>query len=93
MFSSRSIGRKAVSPLIATVILIAMTVALSTLIGGWVSQMARDRSDQITNQSETQLACSYGDVYIEDVTYDCADNNLTLVVRNTGGTALVFSNI
>jgi len=75
---------KAVSPLIATIILIALTVALGAIIVGWARGYV---SSQVTNLG--------AQVQILQVTYNSSDNigNISILVQNIGSTQLVANNL
>jgi flagellin-like protein len=64
---------KGISPLIATLLLIAIAVAASVITYSWVMSMIGGQS----KQAQTQ-------VRIDSITWGLDGNNVTLVVRNTG---------
>ena len=72
---------KAVSPLIATIILIALTVALGAIIVGWARGYV---SSQVTNLG--------AQVEILQVTYD-SNGNIAILAQNIGSTQLVANNL
>jgi len=75
---------KAVSPLIATIILIALTVALGAIIVGWAKGYV---SNQVTNLG--------AQVEILQVTYNNSNGygNISILVQNIGSTQLVANNL
>ena len=75
---------KAVSPLIATIILIALTVALGAIIVGWARGYV---SSQVTNLG--------AQVEILQVTYNSNGNfaNISILAQNIGSTQLVTNNL
>ena len=82
---------KGISPLIAAVFLVIMTVVASTLLSGWLSSTASFQSSQIRNNTVTQLQCQYADIYIKNATYNCGLNcttgtqhTTTVTVVNSG---------
>jgi len=72
---------KAVSPLIATIILIALTVALGAIIVGWARGYV---SSQVSNLG--------AQVQILQVSYN-SNGNISILVQNIGSTQLVTNNI
>jgi flagellin-like protein len=49
---------KGISPMIATVLLIAFTVAIGGLISVWITGMTNTQTAQVTNQSASQVKCT-----------------------------------
>ncbi|MBI4174294.1 MAG: hypothetical protein HY517_01505 [Candidatus Aenigmarchaeota archaeon] len=68
---------KGISPLIAAVFLVIMTVVASTLLSGWLSSTATFESGRIRNSTIIQLQCQYADLYIKNATYNCGLNCTT----------------
>ena len=75
---------KAVSPLIATIILIALTVALGAIIVGWARGYV---GSQVTNLG--------AQVEILQVTYNSNGNfaNISILAQNIGSTQLIANNL
>jgi flagellin-like protein len=73
---------KAVSPLIATIILIALTVALGAIIVGWARGYV---SRQVTNLG--------AQVEILQVFPNNSNGNITILVQNIGSTQLIANNL
>jgi flagellin-like protein len=73
---------KAVSPLIATIILIALTVALGAIIVGWAKGYV---NNQVTNLG--------AQVQILQVSYNNSNGNIAILVQNIGSTQLVANNL
>ena len=74
--------RKAISPLIATLLLIAIAVAASVLTYSWVMSMVGSQSAQ----AQTQIR-------IDSVTWDVASSEAILTIRNTGSIAADIESI
>jgi len=64
---------RSVSPLIATIILIALTVAIGAIIVGWGRSYVQQ-----------QTSCLGYEVVIEDATVNVTSKTITLKIRNTG---------
>jgi flagellin-like protein len=73
---------KAVSPLIATIILIALTVALGAIIVGWARGYV---SRQVSNLG--------AQVEILQVTYNNSNGDISILVQNIGSTQLITNNL
>ena len=73
---------KAVSPLIATIILIALTVALGSIIVGWARGYV---TNQVTNLG--------AQVQILQVIYNNSNGNMAILAQNIGSTQLVANNL
>ena len=77
--------KKGVSPVIAVLLMIAITVAIGILVYVWVSGLA----GSMTSGGGTQVA-----EQLELIAYDFHDTNtLILYVKNTGGIAVTIDRI
>lgn len=91
---------KGISPLIASVLLVVITVVASIFISGWLSTTTRTQSNVIRNNTQTQLQCQYADLYIKTANYTCNNNCTTgtlhttsMTVANSGKKTLTFDSI
>ena len=73
---------KAVSPLIATIILIALTVALGAIIVGWARGYVSNQVSHLGAQ-----------VQILQVTYNNSNGNIAILAQNIGSNQLVANNL
>lgn len=71
---------KGISPMIAAVLLIAFTVAISTLVAGWFSTQVRSTTDEVSNKTDEAISCTSASINIEDV----------YISQGTGGTARII---
>lgn len=71
---------KGISPLLAAIILIAITIAIATVVMGWVLTFTRTSQANIANKSTEQIDCTAASIGIEDV----------YIVNGTSGTARVI---
>ncbi len=82
--------RKAVSPLIAVVLLIVFTVAVSTMIMSWMNTYTKDTTAGASSNTDTVIACSKQTVNIPTTTGVSTDEtvtgtfNVTINVENNG---------
>lgn len=68
---------KGISPLIAAVLLVAITVGISTLLASWLSTTSSDTATKLRNNTNVQLQCQYADIYVKNATYNCGGNCTT----------------
>lgn len=73
--------RKGISPLIATIMLIAFTMIVAGIIAGWATQFVTQ------SRSELQF-CSKAQMLIQRAYYDNTSKTLTLALFNTGDVPL-----
>jgi|YelNatPaOPRAMG01_1025707.scaffolds.fasta_scaffold129062_2 flagellin-like protein len=73
--------KKGISPLIATIMLIAFTMVVAGILAGWATQFV--------TQSRTELQfCARAQLLIQRAFYDKNSGNLTLSIFNTGDVPL-----
>ncbi len=60
---------KAISPMIATVLLIAFTVAVGGIISVWMQTFSSDISGTVGEETENQIYCSYAGISLSNVQY------------------------
>lgn len=75
---------KGVSPMVAVVLLIAITVLLSGVIFGWIKTFSFAETEKISNRSEELTTCSGSAISVDDVYLDFGSNKSRATVRNTG---------
>jgi len=80
---------KGISPLIAVVLLIALTVLLSTVMASWLTSFQKDQQDTISVKSGEIIDCTSADITIDDVYIDVSNSNIhsnvsRVIVRNSG---------
>ena len=73
---------KGISPLIATLLLIAIAVAASVITYSWVMSMIGAQSQQAQTQ-----------VRIDSLTWDVAGDKVTVAIRNTGSVGATIESI
>jgi FlaG/FlaF family flagellin (archaellin) len=88
---------KGFEPLIATVVLIIIAVAVAATVANWQAWFLPSYSAQLGNQSLSQIQCSRAGVMLDNVTYSCGTvpncnegviHTLTAKIRNTGDISL-----
>lgn len=75
---------KGLSPLVATVLLIAFTVGVGGIISLWVSGFTQTSSKIVGKEGETQLICSNGAIELSNLKYSSATNNMSGIIKNNG---------
>jgi len=73
-------SKKALSPVVAAIILIAVTVAVSIAVAAWMGALT------FTFMKTEELK-------ITSVTFDSSDNSTTIAVTNTGSSSLTISSV
>ena len=75
---------KGISPLLAAVLLIAVTVAIATLVMGWISTVTRTTQVTVSNKTTEAVNCASAAVVIDDVYIQTSPRTATVIVRNSG---------
>ena len=84
MSDTYTVRLKGVSPLVATVLLIAFVVAVAGIIATWVNSFATSQTQLVGQQSTTSITCSYGHVAVQNMVFQSASTRLAGTVVNTG---------
>jgi len=79
---------KGVSALIATVLLIAFTIAVGGIISVWLTQFTQTQTDIVGKESESQILCGTGQVQFSNVKFCSTNNYLSGEIANTGSIGL-----
>lgn len=76
---------KGISPLIASVLLIAFTMAIAAVLTAWITQFT-EQKQQETSEYEESVACSGANIkVIKDFDYwDSSNKNFSTKIKNTG---------
>lgn len=78
---------KGVSPLVAAVLLIVITVSIVGIISGWLTTFFIDTRETVTNRTDSQVGCTGSSLNIESVYVAIANGtsgNVRAVVKNDG---------
>ena len=79
---------KGISPLVATVLLIAFTVAVAGLLSNWLTGFASQTTQQVGTSSSNTLSCSYGGVSLGSLKFSSSSNTISGNIENTGTVSL-----
>ncbi len=82
---------KGVSPIVASVLLIAFAIAVAGLYSGWITSFTKTTTEEVQEQSEKRVTCSYGGIALDDVKYNKTAGNISGKVENTD--LIVLGNI
>lgn len=76
---------KGISPLLASILLIAITVAVASMASGWFTSTIRTSTASTTNRTNTALDCSGASISVDSV-YITGTTSATIkaIVRNNG---------
>jgi len=78
---------KGISPLIASVLLIAFTLGVATIIGSWLTSVSKTGTEKVGGQFGKEVNCS--NVVLDIVDALCHDNtNVTVTLHNIGSRPL-----
>ncbi len=78
---------KAVSPLIASVLLIAFVFSISLIITDWTTSIGKEKSEEIAKKGEKSVKCTFADFTIIKplLTYNFSSKaTINLTIRNSG---------
>lgn len=74
--------RKGISPIIASVLLLAVALAVVGIFSGWAPNLAQTVTESTENDTEHQLDCNKGSIEIVSATFYSSQTELA--VRNSG---------
>ncbi|MCK5062648.1 MAG: hypothetical protein KAJ20_00165 [Candidatus Aenigmarchaeota archaeon] len=76
-------SRKGVSPFIASVILILITIVVGSFLASWSHDLAKDQADAVT--TNTKPECNYVFLNVQNLQYDnTTAKQLSMLIQNTG---------
>ena len=82
-------GKKGISPMIATVLLIAFTVAVGGILSMWLTSMTSTQTTTTGSAAEKQILCARSVLSIDEVYYNYNGsniNNASITYKYTYGT-------
>jgi flagellin-like protein len=80
----KRIARRAVSPVLATLMMVAVAVALSVIIFTWSQGFLSQTGEAASGQQAQQNIAAQSGILIESATIPSDSNQATLYVRNVG---------
>lgn len=93
MYTKRKTGKKAVAPVLATLLMIAVAVAMSVIIFMWSQGFLSQTSESTGAQQGSQNQAAQSSVSIETSLFDASTNKTTIVVRNVGAVAVSIGSV
>lgn len=79
--------KKGMSPLVASVLLLAVTLSVASIFSGWGPEVIRMVTDETMNTTQRTIDCNQAGLTIESARFDGASET-AVVVRNTGSADL-----
>ncbi|HID18939.1 TPA: hypothetical protein EYP27_05310 [Candidatus Bathyarchaeota archaeon] len=79
---------KAISPLVAVILLVALAVAVAGIMGTWLLTFGRTQTEIVGKEAGRHVLCSLGRLTLKDVGYCSANDRLTGRIFNEGSIAL-----
>lgn len=76
-------GLKGISPLIAAVLLIAVTMTLAGVLAFWASTFVQSGLESSANQT-IATECNFGNFVVDACSYDSAGQRVTFILDNIG---------
>jgi len=85
-------ARKGISPLLATVLMIAFTIAIGGFVSSWMSETAKHQTEIAVNNSDP--GCVYASIDARNIYFNSSGTEkLKFDVRNTGTRTLTVNKI
>ena len=76
--------QKGISPLIATILLIAFVIAVGGILSGWLISFSKEKTDEAKTKGEAEIKCSYSALRIMDADWNSTETKLSLIIENRG---------
>ena len=88
MMMRRTNSKKAVAPVLATLLMIAVAVAMSVIIFMWSQGFLSQTSTATGGQQGAQNQAAQSSIAIEDVIFNTATNTSQVIIRNVGAVSV-----
>lgn len=76
---------KGISPILASVLLLAVTISVAGVFSGWAPDIAQSITEQTENQTDHRLDCNKASATLVSATYNISGNeDVDVTVRNNG---------
>lgn len=77
--------RKGISPILASVLLLAVTISVAGIFSGWAPNIANTVTGEAENQTTHRLDCNKASAQLISATYNSSGNNdVDITLRNDG---------
>ena len=80
---SGELMKKGISPLIASVLLIALVIGVAGIYSGWFTNFIKTITSMIGKHEEIRIKCTYGSISLSNLIYNTTSSNLTGEIDNT----------
>jgi flagellin-like protein len=75
--------KKGISPIIASVLLIALVIATAGIYSGWFTNFIKTITSTIGPTEEKRITCTYGGISLSHLEFNTSYHNLTGEIDNT----------
>ena len=76
---------KGISPLLASILLIAITVTVASIVSGWTTSTFSSSQNEVSNRTASALSCSSSAITINNVFIGAGNNGTaSVIVQNSG---------
>lgn len=77
--------KKGISPILASVLLLAVTISVAGVFSGWAPNIAQAVTSQTENQTQHRLDCNEASATLVSATYNISGNeDVDVTLRNNG---------
>ncbi|MFH1105986.1 MAG: archaellin/type IV pilin N-terminal domain-containing protein [Candidatus Aenigmatarchaeota archaeon] len=80
---------KGLSPLIASVLLVAFTMAIAAIVVIWISGFVQQQTNTVGSRGENQAKCAYSTISISRTDVSVAGNTLNITILYSSGTEIL----
>jgi flagellin-like protein len=78
------IKTKGISPIVATVLLIAFTVGVAGILSVWITGFTQTTTETVDKKSTTELTCVYGGIALSTLRFNSTTGNISSNIENSG---------
>ncbi|MFB6208548.1 MAG: archaellin/type IV pilin N-terminal domain-containing protein [Candidatus Nanohaloarchaea archaeon] len=77
-------ARKGISPIIASVLLLAVALAVVGIFSGWAPNLVNTITEDTRNNTMETVECNEAGIRLMSAFYNSGDNYMVVTLRNTG---------
>lgn len=81
-------NRKAISPIISAVLLLAVSLAVVGIFSGWAPELAENVTERTGNNTMETMNCNEAALEIRSAYWDNSNTELNIALRNSGSVDL-----
>jgi len=82
---------KGISPMIATVLLIAFTIAIGGILSVWLSGYTKTATTTVETTTEAEIKCASSILFVKEAKYSTTSNWITAIVSYEGGSEDLYN--